>query len=133
MAMEFKSDRPIYRQIVDYCFVCILSGAWREGERVRSVREMSVEMSVNTHTVLKAYDFLQAHGIIEARRGMGYFLCEDARRQVNRTRKEDSFNNSAPELFAQMDLLGITEEDLVRAYREYKCAKQALPSSEYQP
>lgn len=125
MGMEFKPDKPIYRQIVDYCFVCILSGAWTEGERVCSVRELSVEMSVNTHTVLKAYDYLQAHGIIEARRGMGYYLCADARRQVNIARKEEFFTSSAPELFKQMELLGITEEDLVSAYRQFI---QASPS-----
>ena len=123
--MEFKLDRPKYRQIVDYCFVCILSGEWLEGERVRSVREMSIDMSVNTHTVLKAYDYLQAHGIIEGRRGMGYYLCPDARTKVNMTRKEEFFSSSAPDLFRQMNLLGISEEDLIKAYREFQNTKQA--------
>ncbi|MDE5688135.1 MAG: GntR family transcriptional regulator [Paramuribaculum sp.] len=121
--MEFKTDRPIYRQIAEFCFARILSGAWREGEKVPSVREMSVDMSVNTHTVLKAYDYLQLHGIIEPRRGMGYFLAEDARIKVNTTRKEDFFTVSAPELFEQMELLGITETDLIESYRLFRKKK----------
>lgn len=138
MLMEFKTDRPIYRQIAEFCFACILSGAWREGEKVPSVREMSVDMSVNTHTVLKAYEYLQLHGIIEPRRGMGYFLADDARIKVNTTRKEDFFTVSAPELFEQMELLGITETDLIDAYRLFKKKKneavtQEQPSSECRP
>ncbi len=50
--MEFKPDKPIYRQIIDYAFGCILSGGWRPGEKVPSVRELAVELAVNSHTVL---------------------------------------------------------------------------------
>lgn len=138
MSMEFKTDRPIYRQIAEFCFARILSGSWLEGEKVPSVREMSVEMGVNTHTVLKAYDYLQLHGIIEPRRGMGYFLAEDARARVNATRKEDFFMVAAPELFEQMELLGITETDLIEAYRQFRKERlgaptQEAPSSGYRP
>lgn len=114
--MDFKSDRPIYRQIVDYCFNCILSGAWTAGERVPSVRELALAMSVNTHTVLKAYEFLQSHNIIESRRGMGYYLCMDAPVRVNATRREEFFETVVPNLFQQMNLLGITLDELVEAY-----------------
>ena len=118
--MDFRSDRPIYRQIVDYCFNCILSNAWKAGERVPSVRELAISMSVNTHTVLKAYDFLQSHGIIESRRGMGYYLCIDAPERVNSTRREDFFENIVPDLFQQMSLLSISLEELIDAYNRNK-------------
>ncbi|MDE6651229.1 MAG: GntR family transcriptional regulator [Paramuribaculum sp.] len=118
--MNFKSDRPIYRQIVDYCFNCILSDAWKAGERVPSVRELALSMSVNTHTVLKAYEYLQNHYIIESRRGMGFYLCADAREKVNFTRREDFFESVVPDLFQQMSLLGISLEELIDAYKESK-------------
>ncbi len=117
--MDFKSDRPIYRQIVDYCFNCILSEAWTAGERIPSVRELALAMSVNTHTVLKAYEFLQLHNIIESRRGMGYYLCLDAPVKVNATRREDFFETDAPNLFQQMNLLGISLDELVEAYKRF--------------
>lgn len=118
--MNFKSDRPIYRQIVDYCFNCILSEAWKAGERVPSVRELALSMSVNTHTVLKAYEFLQNHEIIESRRGMGYYLCAEALEKVNSTRREEFFESVVPDLFQQMRLLGISIEELIMAYEESK-------------
>ena len=52
--IQFREDRPIYRQIVDYSLGCILTGNWSPGMRVPSVREMAVQLAVNTHTVLKA-------------------------------------------------------------------------------
>lgn len=113
MPMEFNQDRPIYRQIIDNSFHRILSGEWREGERVPSVRELSVEIAVNTHTVLKAYEYLQAHGIITPRRGMGFYLAPDAVAKVNATRREEFFNNTLPAIRTEMQLLGISIDELV--------------------
>ena len=32
--MEFKTNKPIYQQIVDFCFSKILTREWRAEERV---------------------------------------------------------------------------------------------------
>ena len=39
--MEFKTNKPIYQQIVDFCFSKILTREWRAEERVVSVRELT--------------------------------------------------------------------------------------------
>ena len=36
--MDFKTNKPIYQQIVDFCFSKILTREWRAEERVVSVR-----------------------------------------------------------------------------------------------
>ena len=112
--IEFKEDRPIYRQIVDYGLGCILSGSWEPGQRVPSVREMSVQLAVNSHTVLKAYEFLQDHGLIVARRGMGFYLADDAMERVNEIRREEFFSDRIPALVRDMKLLHISLSDLNR-------------------
>ncbi len=113
--MEFKSERPIYRQIADYCFARILAGDWPPGSRIPSVRELAVMMTVNTHTVLKAFEFLQAHGIIAPRRGMGFFLTDDAPQRIAATRREEFFSSTVPALAEEMRLLGITTAELLAA------------------
>lgn len=110
--MEFSTNKPIYRQIIDYCFGRILTGEWKCGERVPSVREMSVELSVNSHTVLKAYEYLQSEGLIVSRRGMGFYLEADAPVIVNRLRREEFFSTTLVHLASEMQLLGITSEEL---------------------
>jgi Predicted transcriptional regulators len=115
--MEFKTDRPIYRQIIDYAFGCILGGGWTPGAKVPSVRELAVELAVNSHTILKAYDHLQDNGIIVPRRGMGFFLAEDARERVDVERRREFFDSELHEVFARMDMLGIGIDEIVEAYK----------------
>lgn len=51
--MDFKTNKPIYQQIVDFCFSKILTREWRAEEQVVSVRELSTQLAVNSRTVLK--------------------------------------------------------------------------------
>lgn len=117
MTMEFTQDKPIYRQIIDSCYARILTGEWRPGERVPSVRELAVAVAVNTHTILKAYEYLQTHEIIVSRRGMGFYLTADAVDKVNATRREEFFNITLPAVAAEMKLLGISVEEVVERMR----------------
>lgn len=115
--MDFRADKPIYRQIVDYAYGCILADEWHPGERVPSVRELGALLSVNSHTALKAYEYLTDHGVIAARRGMGYYLEPDAKEKVNADRRQYFFDETLSHVFAQMDLLGISIDDIVDRYR----------------
>lgn len=93
--MDFKTNKPIYQQIVDFCFSKILTREWQAEERVVSVRELSTQLAVNSRTVLKAYEYLQAEGIIYPERGMGFYLSKDAVKKVMRIQKKEFFENHA--------------------------------------
>ena len=118
--MEFRTDRPIYRQIIDYAFGCIIGGGWRPGEKVPSVRELAVALAVNSHTVLKAYDHLQAQGIIISRRGMGFYLADDAPERVNAERREEFFSTTLADVFESMESLGISIGEVRGRYESFK-------------
>lgn len=113
--MDFHAEKPIYQQIVDYAFARILSDEWQAGTRVPSVRELAAQMSVNTHTVLKAYDYLQAREILVVRRGMGYYLADDARQRVQAQQRETFIRVTAPAFFREMRLLGLKLSDIVKS------------------
>ena len=115
--MIFNTDKPIYRQIIDYSFGCIISGQWPPEAKVPSVRELAVQMSVNTHTVLKAFEYLQQHGIIFPRRGMGFFLSAEAPELVEAARREEFFDVTMPALFNEMKMLGIGIDEIVGRYK----------------
>ena len=110
--MEFSDNKPIYRQIVDYAYNLIIEGAWVPGERIPSVRELSADMGVNTRTVLKAMDDLQANGIIEPRRGMGFPLAADAAGKVTHARRREFFDVTIPAICAEMTRLGISADEV---------------------
>lgn len=110
--IEFNDNKPIYRQIVDFAINRILEGDWHPGEMIPSVRELSVEMSVNTRTVQKAFDELQTLDMIAARRGMGFMLLDDAADKARLTRRREFFDVFMPKLLDEMQALGIPAEEV---------------------
>ena len=69
---------PIYRQLADQLEVAIRSGVLLAGSPLPSHRHLSSRLSVNHLTVKRAYDDLQALGLIRTQRGIGRFVAEEA-------------------------------------------------------
>ncbi len=67
-------DAPIYRQIVRQVVEGVASGTLEPGARLPSIRVLSKKLVVAPLTVKKAYDELDAQGLIEMRRGQGTFV-----------------------------------------------------------
>lgn len=111
--MEFSDNKPIYRQIVDYAFNCIIDSVWLPGQKIPSVRELAADLGVNTRTVLKAMDDLQDAEIIVPRRGMGFDLADDAVGKVMVIRKKEFFDVTVPYLREEMKRLKISPEELI--------------------
>ena len=94
----------------------ILAGKYKDDDRIPSVREYAVLLEVNTNTAVKAYDELSRANIIYNKRGLGYFVTPGAKKQILKERKREFMKERLPELFRQMQLLGITLEDVKDAY-----------------
>jgi len=70
---ENKGGR-LYEQIAGHIARMIEARTYRPGERIPSVREMSVQKRVSVTTVLQAYGLLESQGLIEARPQSGYYV-----------------------------------------------------------
>ncbi len=116
--MTFKESKPIYVQIAERLSDEILSGAYTADGRVPSVREYSALLEVNPNTTVKSYDLVTTRGIVYTMRGMGYFVATDARKQIMTARRESFFSTELPELFRQMQQLGIFPDDIIHAWNE---------------
>ncbi len=116
--MTFKESKPIYVQIAERLSDEILSGAYTADGRVPSVREYSALLEVNPNTTVKSYDLLTTRGILYTKRGMGYFVATDARKQILTARRESFFSTELPELFRQMQQLSIFPDDIIHAWNE---------------
>ena len=114
--MTFTNDKPIYIQMADRLCEEILSGVYKDDDRIPSVREYAVLLEVNTNTAVKAYEQLAREEIIYNKRGLGYFVTPGAKQQILKARKQEFMKERLPELFRQMQLLGITLEDVKNAY-----------------
>ena len=114
--MMFNSDKAIYVQMADRLCDEILADKYHDDDRIPSVREYAVLLEVNTNTAVKAYDELARANIIYNKRGLGYFVTKGAKKQIMKERKLAFMKETLPELFRQMQLLGITLEDVKVAY-----------------
>ena len=116
--MIFTNDKAIYIQMADRLRDEILSGVYKDDDRIPSVREYAVLLEVNTNTAVKAYEQLAREEIIYNKRGLGYFVTKGARKQILKVRKQEFMKERLPELFRQMNLLDITIEDVTEAYKK---------------
>ena len=114
--MIFSSDKAIYVQMADRLCDEILADKYQDDDRIPSVREYAVMLEVNTNTAVKAYDELARANIIYNKRGLGYFVTPGAKKQILKERKQAFMKEQLPKLFRQMQLLGITLEDVKAAY-----------------
>jgi len=117
--MEFKENQTIYLQIGDYVCEQILLGRWKEGDRILSVRELGVALQVNPNTVMRSFDFLQNNEIIFNKRGVGYFVLDQAKNKIIDYRRKQFLEHELPVIFKTMNLLGMTIEDINTQYNAY--------------
>ena len=116
--MTFTNDKPIYIQMADRLCEEILSGVYKDDDRIPSVREYAVLLEVNTNTAVKAYEQLAREEIIYNKRGLGYFVTPGAKQQILKARKQEFMKERLPELFRQMRLLDITIEDITSEWEK---------------
>lgn len=75
--MEFDNGRPIYIQIMDYLKKKIISGQIAIGDKLDSVRELSIDLKVNPNTIQRAYQELEREGLVFTQRGLGTYVTEE--------------------------------------------------------
>jgi DNA-binding transcriptional regulator YhcF (GntR family) len=117
--MEFNENRTIYLQIADLLCEQILLTKWPPQEKIPSVREMGMTLQVNPNTVLRTYDFLQQKGIIYNKRGIGYFVEDNAAQRILKYRRDDYFENVLPNFFKTITLLNISINEIIESYQKY--------------
>jgi DNA-binding transcriptional regulator YhcF (GntR family) len=116
--MQFKPNFPIYLQVADHICEKILTGTWGNGDKIPSVKELSVETSVNPNTVIKSLTWLQDNGILNTQRGVGYFLTESAYENTIDLKRSQFIEEALPEVFSNMKLLDISLEEFQKLYRQ---------------
>jgi GntR family transcriptional regulator len=117
--MEFQKKDAIYLQIVEKICENILEKRWREGEKIPSVRELSITVEVNPNTVMRSYTHLQDMGVIYMKRGIGYYVSENAFEITINFMKDNFIKNELPKFFKTINLLKIDFVELSERYSKY--------------
>ena len=69
-----NSGVPIYQQIADQFKGDILSGKYEQGKYLPSIRGLAQELKISVITTMKAYELLEAEGLVTAVPGKGFYV-----------------------------------------------------------
>lgn len=75
LRIDPASDAPIYRQIVDQIASRIVTGTFPAGFKLPPTRTLAAEIAAHRNTVVRAYDELEASGMVETGIGRGTFVA----------------------------------------------------------
>ena len=74
MKLLQNSGVPIYQQIADQLRAQILEGKLKEGEYLPSIRGLAKDLKISVITTMKAYEQLEAEGLVTAAPGKGFYV-----------------------------------------------------------
>lgn len=75
IVLDYKSNKPIYEQIIEQMKFHVMKGYLKPGDAIPSVRKLALELKITPGTVSKAYQELERQQIIETIRGKGTFIA----------------------------------------------------------
>lgn len=115
---KFTADVPIYLQIVEKMKQMIVSGRYKCGEQLPTVRELASEAGVNPNTVQRALSELENTGLVHANRTSGRFITEDER-LIDELKT--AFAKAEIEVFlGKMTMLGFEKDEIIRIIESFK-------------
>ena len=115
MTHSWNDDQPIYRQLRELIVGLMLTGVFKEGDPLPSVRQVASDYQINHLTVSKAYQELVDMQLVEMRRGMGMYVMPGAQEKLHGIEKEKFLNTELPALLTRIKHLGISTEELCAA------------------
>ena len=117
--MITNDNKPLFLQIKAWIEDHILRDEWQSGSQLPSVRELSAEFGVNPNTIARTYERLTLDGTVRSARGVGFFVAEEAKSAIIKQRKEEFYNEQMPAFIQQMQLLGITPDEIQEQYNKF--------------
>ena len=117
--LDIKSGVPFYRQIIDQVKSAMSLGQIEAGDRLPTVRQLAVDLSVNPNTVSRAYTELELTGLVETQMGSGTFVGnrEVKQDEVERQRMLDQI---CQELLSRASTYGFSIDDVLEGLEQRK-------------
>lgn len=112
MAWNLSSDRPIYAQILEEMQLRIITGLYKPGAKIPSVRDLATEAGVNPNTMQKALVELERSGLVTAQRTSGRIVTEDME-MIRETRNKIA-QEQIRDFVDKMQKLGFQKEEIIK-------------------
>lgn len=114
--LDRDARTPVGEQLVEQLRFHLATGRFRPGDALPSTRELARELGISFHTVRKAYQALEAEGLLEGRPGAGYTVA--ARAPVPVADRLERAAAIAQEAVQRLVGLGLSEDEIEGVLQE---------------
>ncbi len=116
ITLDRDAPLTIADQLVEGLRYEVAAGRYRPGERLPSTREMGDRLGISFHTVRKAYQKLETEGVLDVRRGGGFYVAE--RQALSRAERLERAAGVVQEALQKLVGLGLSEDEVDYAVQE---------------
>ena len=112
MEFTFDNNIPIYIQLLEYMKIYLISGVFKCGEKLPSVREFATNFKVNPNTMQKALAELESLNLIYTERTNGKYVTKN-QAIINRLKDEYALT-LAESYYNGMKRIGLCKADSIK-------------------
>ncbi|MCR1898338.1 GntR family transcriptional regulator [Irregularibacter muris] len=109
MKWNIDSERPVYIQLIEQIQAGIVSGLFRPGDRLPSVRDLAAEARVNPNTMQRALSELERTHLIYTQRTNGRYITSDL--EMIKELKRQSAQELIMDFLEKMKQLGLENDE----------------------
>ena len=112
MEFTFENNIPIYIQLLEYMKIYLISGIFKCGEKLPSVRELATTFKVNPNTMQKALAELESRNLIYTERTNGKYVTKNT--ELIEKLKDEYAMTLAKSYFQGMKRIGLGKADSIK-------------------
>lgn len=117
MPWNLNSDRPIFVQIIEHLQIDIITGVYKPGDKLPSVRDLAAEAGVNPNTMQKALSDFESTGLVHSERTSGRFITNDD--NLIKELRKSLVDVQIEEFFKNMEKLGFTGKEIIQLIEQH--------------
>ena len=112
MEFVFDNNIPIYIQLLEYLKIYLISGVFKSGDKLPSVRDFATTFKVNPNTMQKALAELEELKLIYTERTNGKYVTKD--NKLIEKLKNEYATELAKSYFNGMKKIGLGKADSIK-------------------
>ncbi len=116
--LDTKSGVPFYRQIIHMVERDVEAGSLKPGDRLPTIRGLSIALRVNPNTVAKAYMELEIRGMVQTQVGSGTYVTDKSSQPGEKERTRKRVEELCLDLLKKARELGVTRDEVMTVLRD---------------
>ena len=120
-ALDFKSGIPFYRQIIQMVEYNMSIDKLKPGDKLPTIRALSIALKINPNTIAKAYMELEIRGLVQTQVGSGTYISD---KKVEMTDEWEHIKKKVEELGLELlrkaKALGVDKEEMIEVLKNLK-------------